>query len=133
MARSTAEDTDRTVVWLGNRNAVEVVDDPDADPPAEGQEPRKIRRKIAGAPKKNCTRVVVAEGATLMEAAVHITDPARGVWQAHSDAPAPAWVASTDPALAGLLASHWGCELRDPDPDHASGDATGGDADETEG
>ncbi len=57
------------------------------------------------------------------EAVNDITHAQRGVWQAHSDAKAPAWVASTDSALAEFLAKHWNCELRQPDPDHAaSGD-----------
>lgn len=107
-----AEET-RTVVYLGNRQAIEIVDDPNALPDF----PQKIRQPIVGAPQKNCTTLVLPAGITLMEAANDITSP-RGVWQAHSDAAAPAWVASTDPALARLLADHWGCELRDPDPNH---------------
>jgi hypothetical protein len=38
------------------------------------------------------------------------------VWANHSDDEAPAWVASTDPRLAELLAEHYGCEVRDYEP-----------------
>lgn len=116
----------RTIVWLGNRNAVEVVPDEDdshEQAAAEGRPVRTVRRPIDG-PAKNCTTVTVPHGLPLLEAAYDITHAQRGVWQAHSDDPAPAWVASTDPTLAQILAAHWTCELRDPDPDHvASGDA----------
>ena len=121
MAPTATDDEVRTVVYLGNRKSIEVVDDPgDVRAAAdEGREPAKIRRALPR--KKNCTTVTLPAGLTLLEAVNDITHPQRGVWQAHSDADAPAWVASTDPALAQFLAAHWRCELRDPDPDHASG------------
>src|SRR2546430_12005761 len=111
-----AEDNaEPTVVYLGNRNAVEVLDDKDdllaaAD---EGRAPARIRQALPG---KRCTTVSVPAGLSLMEAAYDITHSTRGVWPAHSDDAAPTWVASTDPVLAQLLAAHWGCELRDPEP-----------------
>lgn len=99
------ETPDRTVVYLGNRAAVEVVETDNGD---------RERREL---PKgKRCTTVLLAPGLGLMEAAYELTHVTRGVWQAHSNADAPAWVASTDPALASLLASHWKCELREPQP-----------------
>lgn len=110
-----AAHNERTVVYLGNRNAVEVVEDPTLDSEQPGH---RIRRPLPKA--KRCTTVTLAPGLGLMEAAYDLTHTTRGVWQAHSDAPTPAWVASTDPVLAQLLASHWGCELRDPEPDHTS-------------
>lgn len=103
----------RTIVYLGNRNGIEVLPDPDK---SDGS---TIRQKISKTAKKRCTTVVLAPGTTLLEAAVQITDPARGVWRSHSDDPAPAWVASTDPALAQLLAAQYGCEVRDPEPDES--------------
>ncbi|MER5608346.1 hypothetical protein AB0F93_00120 [Micromonospora tulbaghiae] len=125
MAKDTAEQLDRTVVYLGNRNGVEVVEDPDADAPADGEAPKMIRQPIGG-PKKKCTTVVLPPGTPLLEAATLITDPARGVWRSHSDDPAPAWVASTDPELARLLGAQYGCEVRDPEPDTAlTGDQEG--------
>jgi hypothetical protein len=119
------EEQARTIVYLGNRNGIEVVPDPDAD-----DDTTVVRRKIEGGSKKRCTTVVLAPGITLMEAAVQITDTARGVWQAHSDDQAPAWVAVDGPqadALAQLLAAHYGgIEVRDPEPDHAvTGDQEG--------
>lgn len=93
------------VVWLGNRKAVEVVTDPDGAHPDD-----TMRRAIPG---KQCTRVQLAPGLTRVQAAHHITH----LWPSHSDADTPAWVASTDPALASLLADEWGCELRDPELD----------------
>lgn len=120
-----AADTERTIVYLGNRNAVDRPEDPaDIDVAnAEGRAPNRLRLPVAG---KRCTTVHLAPGMTLLEAAHDITHSTRGVWQAHSDAATPAWVASTDPTLAQLLASHWQCELRDPEPDHvASGDEPG--------
>lgn len=116
---STDTDDGRVVVYLGNRKAIEVVDDPDDTTAAdEGRAPNKIRRAMPRG--KRCTTISLAPGLTLLEAVNDITHAQRGVWQAHSDAAAPAWVASTDPALAQFLAQHWGCELREPDPDHAS-------------
>lgn len=97
--------SERTIVYLGNRDAVEVITDED------GHTERRAMPK-----GKRCTTVALAPGLSLMEAAYDITHASRGVWNAHSDAAAPAWVASTDPALASLLASHWKCELRDPEP-----------------
>lgn len=118
---ATAEDgppaaEERTIVYLGNRKAVEVVEDPD-DMHAATQEERAVNRLRNPLPGKRCTTVVLAPGLGLMDAAYQLTHTTQGVWPAHSDADAPAWVASTDPALAQLLASHWNCELRDPEPD----------------
>lgn len=103
MAKQTTEETPaeqpRTVVYLGNRNAVIVADDGSRTPH----------------PGKWCTTIVLAAGLTLMDAARDITS-AQGVWAAHSDATSPAWVASTDPALAQLLAAHYKCAVREPEP-----------------
>jgi hypothetical protein len=107
---TTAEETpDQTVVYLGNRNAIQIIENPD--------DPSDFTREaIKGAPKKNMTAVTLAPGLSLLQAAVQITDPARGVWQAHSDDEAPAWVASTDAGLARVLSDHWGgIEIREPD------------------
>lgn len=108
----TEEVEERTVVYLGNRSAVEAVTDPETGQPG--------RRWLDG---KRCTTIVLAPGLSLMEAANEIAH-SNGVWAAHSrEGTTPAWVASTDPALAQLLATHFKCELRDPEPDHvASGD-----------
>lgn len=112
-----AEQEPRTVVYLGNRDAIEVLADPDDDHETAAAEERAIRRIRQPLPAgKRCTTVVLAAGLPLLQAAHDITHPERGVWQAHSDADKPAWVASTDPALAQILAAHWGCELRDPEP-----------------
>lgn len=106
-------DAEPTIVWLGNRDAIEVLTDP-----ASGE---KVRMPIDG-PRKNCTRMHLAPHLKLLEMAYDITHAERGMWQAHSDG-APAWVASTNPALAAVLAEHYGCEVREPDPDHVpSGD-----------
>lgn len=125
---STDPPTDRVIVYLGNRQAIEIIDDPlDVDDAAaESRAPRKLRAQIEG---KRCTAINLVPGLPLMDAAYEITHLSRGMWQAHSDATGPAWVASTNPQLAQLLAAHWGCELREPDPDHvASGDVAGPDA-----
>lgn len=91
-----------TTVWLGNRKAVEVTRKPDGS----------IERKpLKG---KRCTVVSTPEGQPIGETFQAITAPG-GLWPYHSDAEAPAWAASTDPALAQLLAAHYGCELRDPE------------------
>jgi hypothetical protein len=108
------EETAVTVVYLGNRHAVETIRDEDGTP----------QRRVMS-PAKRCTTVVLPAGTTLFDAAHDIVH-SRGVWQAHSDADKPAWVASTDPDLAKLLASHWGTELRDPDPDHGQPTDGGG-------
>lgn len=115
----------RVIVYLGNRDTVEVLEDPTdvATAEREGRAPARIRKSVPG---KLCTTIVLAPDLTLMEAAYQITHTTQGVWQAHSNADAPAWVASTDQGLAQLLAIHWGCEVRDPDPDQPG--TTGGEA-----
>lgn len=101
MTSSTQETAaESTVVYLGNRAAVAVLD---------GE-----RVPTAG---KFCTRIVVRPDATLLEAVTEISSP-NGVWQAHSDA-APAWVAAEGPnadAIAQILAAHYRCEIRQPEP-----------------
>ncbi len=91
-----------TTVWLGNHKAVEVT--------------RKSDGSVERRPLKGlrCTTVSPPEGQPIGATFNAITG-AGGLWPYHSDAPAPAWVASTDPALAQLLAAHYGCERRDPE------------------
>jgi hypothetical protein len=104
-----AEDTPVVIVYLGNRNAVEV---------SRGEDGREVRTPLP--PGRRCTTVQPPAGTPLGEVFATIT--ARGgVWAHHADG-APAWVASTDPALAQLLAAHYGCEIRDPDPASGPGD-----------
>jgi len=89
-----------TVIYLGNRNAIQTID---------GE-----RKPVPG---KRCTTVVLRPDASVMEAAQEITH-AQGVWTAHSDG-TPAWVAASGPlasALGPLLAAHYKCELREPEP-----------------
>ncbi len=104
MAKETAEQTEpeRTVVYLGNRKPISVI---------EGE-------RVPGTPGKRCTTVSLRPDATLLEAVQEIVSP-QGVWQAHSDAEAPAWVAAQGPLaepLTQLLASHYRCEVREPEP-----------------
>lgn len=117
MGESTtgAEADGPTVVYLGNRKAIELVDDPD-DQTAAAAEDRPANKARSRLPGNLCTTVVLPAGLSLLEAAYDLTHATRGVWVSHSDAGSPAWVASTDPALAKLLADHWGCDLRDPEP-----------------
>ncbi len=95
----------QTIVYLGNRDAVEAFTDP-----ATGD------RQQRTLPGKRCTTVQLEPDLTLMQAAHTITHQ-QGVWAHHSTG-TPAWVASTNQALAQLLAAHFKCELRDPEPDH---------------
>jgi hypothetical protein len=97
----TTDERERTVVYLGNRDAIQILD---------GE-----RTPIDGAPRNNYTFIRVAADTTLLDAATEIT---RDLWVTQSDALAPAWVASSDPALAQLLADHWGCEIREVETDH---------------
>jgi hypothetical protein len=100
---ATAAEEPRTIVYLGNRKAISV--GPDGE-----------RTAYTG---KQCTRVVLRPDASLMEAATEITS-ANGLWAAHSDAPAPAWVAGEGPlaeALVALLAAHYKAEVRDVEHD----------------
>lgn len=91
-----------TTVWLGNRKAVEVTRNDDGS------------QKRTPLPGKRCTTVSPPDGQPLGETFTAITGPG-GLWLHHSDAPAPSWVASTDPNLANLLAAHYGCDVRDPE------------------
>lgn len=98
---TAAAEEPRTVVYLGNRKSVSIIDG-----------------ERVPYPGKRCTTVRVRPDATLMEAVQEITGP-NGVWSAHSDAGGPAWVAGEGPlgaAVAGILAHHYGSELREPDP-----------------
>ncbi len=122
---SPAPNTDLSgvVVYRGNRDAVETVDDPNDTAAAdEGRAPARLRTPIPG---KQCTTVRIPErdgGVTLAEAFVDITAPG-GVWATHSDG-RPAWVATDPEGLSWLLASHYGCERREPDPDHQPSTST---------
>jgi hypothetical protein len=115
MARSTTTEEQaapqRTVVYLGNRKAIERI----------GEGDNVERRPLPG---KRCTRVVLPAGITLMDAVRDITAP-QGVWAAHSDAPAPAWVAADGPlaeAVTQILAAQYpGIEVRDPEPEPQEG------------
>ena len=124
MAKATTADgaPDQTVVYLGNRNAVQSVEHPDHP----GDPSKATREPLTGAPRKNITAITLAPGLPLLEAAVQITHPVQGVWQAHSDDDRPAWVASTDSGLARVLSDHWGgIEIRTPDHDLAAAALTG--------
>lgn len=99
---SDADGGKPVTVWLGNNQAVQVTQA--GDSPGE-------RVPLPG---DRCTTVVASAAANHSEVLRSITDPS-GVWAAHSDAPAPTWVASTAPVLAQLLADHYGCPIRDPE------------------
>lgn len=92
-------------VYLGNRAAI------DNDPgPGRGS-------VLEG---KFCTTVRPPEDRTIGDLFTEITAPG-GLWAKQSAAP-PAWVAVDGPAeqasaMATLLAAHWGCDVRDPDPE----------------
>lgn len=94
---------DQTIVYLGNRDAVETRRDDSG---------RLTRQAMP--PGKRCTTVTAPAGMPLPETFLAVTAPT-GVWAHHSAGP-PAWVASTSPVLAQLLAAHYGCEVRDPEP-----------------
>jgi hypothetical protein len=101
-AEAAAAATPRTVVYLGNRKATQTVDG--------------TREPLAG---KRCTTVVFPADISLMEALQAITSP-QGVWAAHSDAAAPAWVAGSgplaEPIIQLLSAQYPGVEIREPEP-----------------
>lgn len=109
------------VVWLGNHNAVERPHDP-GDIEAAQAEQRPVKQLTNNLPGKRATYFVVpaevrpGEPMTLGEAFTTLIHPK--VWWSHSDDDAPAWVASSDPLFGQLLAEHWRCELRQPDPDN---------------
>lgn len=63
-------------------------------------------------PGKQRTEIRPPDGLTYAEL-VHDLTHKQGIWQAHSDAATPAWVASTDPKLATLLGALFDCEVRD--------------------
>ena len=58
------------------------------------------------------TEVHPFEGCTPQELLADLNHP-NGIWQAHSAAPTPSWVASTDPDMAQALALRLGCPVRD--------------------
>lgn len=110
MPETTGKIEDPTKVWLGNRAAIEVVDDPGA-PASEDGSPARTRRPIPVA--KACSVFVARPGLKLFQTGREITE---GFWPNVSDDEAPAWVASTDPKLAELLSEHWGgIEVREPE------------------
>lgn len=88
----------QAVVYLGNRAALE---------PATGEP----------LPGKRCTSAHIPEGMSAGEAFTTIVK----VWPDHSPEP-PAWVAVDGPpklaaGLTAMLAAHWDCDIRDPDPE----------------
>lgn len=105
MARSNTTEAPaeepRTVVYLGNRKTISIQDE-----------------QRVPYPGKRCTTVRLRPDASLIEAVQEIAGP-NGLWAAHSDGP-PAWVAGEGPlgpTLAGVLAAHFGCDIRDPEPE----------------
>ncbi len=113
-------DERQTVVYLGNRGAVDYYVDEKklAKMTAEDVAEQGVPHKLVPIPvPKACTTVVIEPGLKLLDAAKTITDPGR-IWSRVSTDDAPAWVASSDPALAQLLADHYGCELREVELDH---------------
>jgi len=97
-------------IWLGNHAAVDHIPTGEVDDRGEHV---KVRTPIEG---KRCTIVQPPDDISVAEIITTLTHPS-GVWAAHSNADAPAWVASTDPELTQVLASVWGCEARDPEPE----------------
>lgn len=57
------------------------------------------------------TYVDFGVGKPLMECAMDVTAPVRGLWAAHSSEP-PLWVASDDAMLAQVVAEHYSVEGR---------------------
>lgn len=106
------------IVALGNRHAaVSTVQSVDEKTGAE-------TRKQEALPKGKRATIVhgyVDEGATTGGIFIDITHPGAGVWFFHtagdSGSEPPAWVASNRPALADLLAEHYGgIEVRKLEP-----------------
>lgn len=67
---------------------------------------------------KRATMLEIPDDWNIARAFTGITTDPGGAWHAHvhqvkGETPAPAWVASDDPALASLLAAHYGCEVRE--------------------
>jgi hypothetical protein len=96
-----AADTDRTTVYLGNHNIITVID---------GEQ--------VAVDGKGCTTVKLQPGQPLWEALQDIASP-NGVWANHSADAAPAWVAAQGPLaepLTHVLAAHYKCEIREPQP-----------------
>lgn len=118
-AAAAEPEAPRAIVYLGNRNVIEVLADPD-DAEAALAENRPVktdRVPHTDGPKKRCTTVIIPADWTLLDAVNNLTHPTRGTWQQHSDDETPAWVASTWPELSTLLSAQWGgIEIREPDP-----------------
>lgn len=114
------------IVALGNRDGIEMIPDPadsEEAAAADGRAIRKVARPIGQTGDKRCTTVVIPGSSGLIAALTDIT-AATGIWANHSAADAPAWVASTNPRLAEVLAEHYRCEVREYDPDHQPDTAT---------
>lgn len=102
MADTDEQAEQMTTVYLGNHNATAVVDGERVPDPG-----------------KHCTTVKVPGERSLMEAVHDITGP-NGLWRNLSTDPAPVWCAAQGPLaepLTQLLAAHYGCEIREPDPE----------------
>lgn len=107
----------RTVAVEGEDGIIEVPDGvikgPDGSEwwPARTDNDAHLHTRMS-IPGKQRTEIRPPEDLTYAELVHDLTHP-QGIWQAHSDDDRPAWVASTDPALAGLLGALFGCEVRD--------------------
>lgn len=98
---ATAEQQPRTIVYLGNHNASTI---------ENGQ-----RVPDSG---KLCTTVSIPGDKPLMEAVNDIAGP-NGLWASMSFDASPKWVAAEGPLaepLAQLLAAHYKCPIRKPNP-----------------
>lgn len=102
--------TARTV-YLGNHQAVEVLHVEDGDGKIVGE----TRTPVDG---KLCHVFTVPAEMPFLEAVTNMI----GAWRYHSDGQ-PMWVASTDPAIAAALSEHYGCPIREPEPETEVGDA----------
>jgi hypothetical protein len=103
-------------VVLGNRNAV------------HSRDHGETREKLPG---KQATVIDIDESTSLGSAFQSITSPVKGIWASHSaEGATPAWVASDSPAMAAILAEHFGGieirKLADPYDPATAGKKSGG-------
>lgn len=99
-------------VWLGNPAVIEVVParNPDGTPKVtESGHEVKERRHV---PHGTWTVVGRIPGHPVRMLVNDIMNPG-GIWEYHSDAPGPTWVASDDPALAAALSAVFECPVAD--------------------
>lgn len=104
------------VVYLGNHQTIDKIHVTDSEgQPVLDETGAHWKYDVVDVPGKNRMEYAPPDDWTRAEIVADLT---KLVWPWHSVADKPAWVASTDSALAALLGGVFDCPVREVDLDH---------------